>query len=253
MQHLLFVCFNSLLTSTADIMPVPFDSQTQTHCMRNFLRMSPDDQDLYSRSELRKIIRDNANDVCAWRFVTCEDGIVRQFSGFFRDNLHIDLQWAPSTIRDLKIFNTQIGEVLETRQLPRCLLVCVITHAGLRGSPDLGHLPPNIVSINWNNNDFFGTLFIDDLPKSLERLFLARSLIRKVIVRNEAVRACTNLQEIQVHHRLKNVKVKCIDEKTPSEKISTNYNSKFESLSSSSLSFLTDDSSLEEFEDSDLS
>ena len=171
-----------LVIAAADIPSIPatdgstFSRELQTILVARFYQLLTPKavEDLSSKHTLR--------DYCKWKGITCASGKVTEIYYQGNDYGNFDLCFLPPTLERVMIHHCHQRYAIQTRNLPRALQVCHITHNQLFGSVDLLILPGNLVSLDLSYNQLEGPIDLTNLPRGLERVGLEKNAIRQAIV-----------------------------------------------------------------------
>ena len=199
----------------------------QTYMMRKCfvierLRNLPPRQSAATESALRSML-DETQSVCKWGGVECDEkNLVRSIR---MDGLRIsfkcycDIPWAPHTIKSLFLNSVepQDDAPFNTRLLPRVLEYCVITRSNLKGSLDIAGLPPAMKNLDLHRNKLTGIIILHELPRALGRIDVRHNNFKTLLYLNSALE---NVRVINVYQEEKPMKIRCVDGRGISDKIS---------------------------------
>ena len=120
----------------------------------------------------------NYNDMCEWAGVTCnEDGDVININWGVKNFLDEQpkLQWLPSTVQSILLYNSRQKGSLDAAKLPKDLRRGSFSGNDYEGSFDFSSLPPGLKSLDLNDNRLTGSVDLKCLPEPMTVLLLLRN------------------------------------------------------------------------------
>ena len=124
-----------------------------------------------------------ASNVCAWRGVSCADGIVTEYRVWYENFGNYNLHVLPPSTRCIYIVHCAQRYELNLRRFPRCIAIINLYRNEIFGPIDLEALPVNLEELKLHNNRISGTISLWNLPKSLVKLNLRDNPIQQSVLR----------------------------------------------------------------------
>ena len=120
----------------------------------------------------------NYSDMCEWTGVNCNKNgdvihIIWGAKNFLGEQPK--LQWLPSTVRSILLYDSGQKGSLDAAKLPKDLRGAAFSDNDYEGSFDFSTLPPGLKSLNLNDNRFTGSVDLKCLPEPMTILLLARN------------------------------------------------------------------------------
>ena len=125
--------------------------------------------------ENREIIcgsQENPKDIEEWDEVTVNDKKEVTNVNWLSYKLHgsIYLEWLPSTLRALILWENSLTGTIDLCHLPEILELLDVSFNSLSGSIDLENLPDSLVELYFEHNRFTGTISLKSLPEKMRVL-----------------------------------------------------------------------------------
>mmetsp|Transcript_38572 Transcript_38572/g.61152 ORF Transcript_38572/g.61152 Transcript_38572/m.61152 type:complete len:225 (-) Transcript_38572:66-740(-) len=120
---------------------------------------------------------DGTHEFCSWTGVVCRNGVVRTLHFEGRDPGNLGLYFLPATTQEIQIIKCCQRYRLNTRALPRELLIVNLRRNSLSGPIDLTVLPQRLQVANFASNRLTGPIALVRLPRTLEYLYLGGNRI----------------------------------------------------------------------------
>ena len=133
---------------------------------------------IFGLNEPEKICgnRDDPDDVCAWKGITCnDDGEVEEFRWVFKQENGtgtVGFEFLPWSIKIVVMWNNALSGTIQLADLPGKMEVVDISFNNLIGCLDLDKLPATVRTLSLSQNKFTGDISLENLPKGLEILSL---------------------------------------------------------------------------------
>ena len=140
-------------------------------------------QDIAEEGKGRITYGTSASNACAWRDVSCVDGIVTEYGVWYEDIGNYNLHVLPPSIRRVCIVHCAQRYELNLRRFPRCITTINLNANEIFGPIDLEALPANLEELKLHNNRISGTISMWNLPESLQELNLRNNAIDQKVLR----------------------------------------------------------------------
>ena len=232
---MIFSIFHALILATADRLPLEYAQRT---CLKKFTDAASETQQINGSLQYRNLwdhfmSSPNAANygVCGFRGIVCTEGRVTYLSidlsnggasmGLTEQTI-VDMAWLPPTIMSVNIEYTWMRNGWQSEELPRNLRTMRLLHCDSRRVPhapfsqktvNLGKLPRHMESLYVVGGWYRGQLIIDDLPATMEILYLSNRSFKAATVYLDGIPKGMKLVGIE-HFGKQKVKIGLIGDKT---------------------------------------
>ncbi|KNH07798.1 leucine-rich repeat protein [Perkinsela sp. CCAP 1560/4] len=119
--------------------------------------------------------RDNPDDVCEWKGVTCNtDGEVEEFEWVSKQEAGtLGFEFLPCSMKTVMMWRNALSGTINLADLPGKMDGVILSNNNLVGSLNLDCLPATVRGLELRRNKFTGEISLENLPKCLEYLELA--------------------------------------------------------------------------------
>ena len=200
----MYLCINQMLQQWLCILCTDTGPTNVTSTSADFQKLCVMRTFVSNPHESRIEIHGQAQNICLWRGVTCDNAEVIFIEWGYDDHFEIKhLDWLPPTLQIFKLEYHDVGTCVCTRAIPRAMYEYAVVHCSITGTVDLRTLPEYIALFDMRHNFLSGTVSLDLLPITIQVIQLEGNTLRRVYVDsrklpNSLVRATFRNPTIQI-------------------------------------------------------
>ena len=127
-------------------------------------------------------LKEARKEVCGWKGVECDNDYVNRIQWANTKFQVHSLDWFPPSLRKILLVHHAYTKILNTRNLARHLIVCIMRLCRIYGEVDLQTLPHNIEVLSLRRNSLSGCLYITQLPPSIRFIDLSSNQFEALYV-----------------------------------------------------------------------